>query len=188
MNFSNGNEKESNGIIGSCQSRYSKNQIVNKPMQHDSREYKDYDPLVLVPLSILNEKLLFKNFSHYSNQDENDDAFGNDFTHSNIEPDIQISRSQRMNTDEKFDKIKANRKLPGKIRQKYSSTCCCVNPLTKSRNNQGSNDDEVENTTELNYSSCKVCGDLASDHSHYGGKSCYSCRIFFKRSVGLNRR
>ena len=112
-----------------------------------------------------------------------------DFTHSNVVPDIQIPRSQRINTDKKFDKIKANRKLPGKIRQKYSSSCgCCMNPLNKSHNNQGLDGDEVETMTELNHSSCKVCGDLASDYSHYGGKSCYSCRIFFKRSVGLNIR
>ena len=188
MNFSNGNEKESNGNTGSCQSRHPKDKIVHKPMQHDSMEYKDYDPLVLVPLSILNEKLLFKNFSFSSNQVENDNAFGNDFTHSNVVPDIQISRSQRINNDEKFDKIKAKQKLPGKIYQKYSSSCGCMNPLNKSHNNHGSNGDEVETMTELNYSSCKVCGDLASDYSHYGGKSCYSCRIFFKRSVGLNSR
>ena len=30
---------------------------------------------------------------------------------------------------------------------------------------------------------CKVCGDKASKHSYYGGKSCPSCRQFFRRSV-----
>ena len=30
---------------------------------------------------------------------------------------------------------------------------------------------------------CKVCGDIESKHSHYGGKSCQSCRAFFRRCV-----
>ena len=30
---------------------------------------------------------------------------------------------------------------------------------------------------------CKVCGDSASAHIHYGGRSCPSCRAFFRRSV-----
>ena len=28
---------------------------------------------------------------------------------------------------------------------------------------------------------CKVCGDKASDHVHYGSIVCYSCRAFFRR-------
>ena len=30
---------------------------------------------------------------------------------------------------------------------------------------------------------CKVCGDGATKYNHYGGRSCAGCRIFFKRSV-----
>merc|ERR1712242_159161 len=28
---------------------------------------------------------------------------------------------------------------------------------------------------------CPVCGGPAPDHLHFGGKSCYSCRAFFRR-------
>ena len=30
---------------------------------------------------------------------------------------------------------------------------------------------------------CNVCNQLASKHIHYGGRSCQSCRAFFRRSV-----
>ena len=35
---------------------------------------------------------------------------------------------------------------------------------------------------------CKVCGDKASIHVHYGGRSCASCRAFFRRSVEAKTR
>ena len=35
---------------------------------------------------------------------------------------------------------------------------------------------------------CKICGDKASKHIHYGGKSCHSCRAFFRRCVNKFKR
>jgi len=32
-------------------------------------------------------------------------------------------------------------------------------------------------------SNCKVCGDLAVAHMHYGGVCCYSCKAFFRRAT-----
>ena len=35
---------------------------------------------------------------------------------------------------------------------------------------------------------CKVCGDIESKFVHYGGRSCESCRAFFRRTVETTAR
>ena len=35
---------------------------------------------------------------------------------------------------------------------------------------------------------CKVCGDASSKFIHYGGRSCQSCRAFFRRTVEKQRQ
>ena len=32
---------------------------------------------------------------------------------------------------------------------------------------------------------CRICGDFATIHVHYGSVSCFSCRAFFRRYVSL---
>ena len=48
---------------------------------------------------------------------------------------------------------------------------------------------EPENVVTMNIlDRCKVCGDKVSKHVHYGGRSCNSCRAFFRRSVEIYHR
>ena len=35
---------------------------------------------------------------------------------------------------------------------------------------------------------CRICGDTATEHIHYGGRCCASCRAFFRRSVEKETR
>ena len=32
---------------------------------------------------------------------------------------------------------------------------------------------------------CQICGDSAAIHIHYGAKTCFSCRSFFRRSIQM---
>ena len=50
----------------------------------------------------------------------------------------------------------------------------------------GAETNSVEEQTKLDL--CNVCGDVASKHTYFGGRSCPSCRQFFRRSVILFRR
>ena len=47
----------------------------------------------------------------------------------------------------------------------------------------------LNDVKEQNFDSlCPACNDKASTHVHYGGRSCHSCRAFFRRSViNINR-
>ena len=35
---------------------------------------------------------------------------------------------------------------------------------------------------------CKICGEFATKHVHYGARSCQSCRAFFRRAVNKFKR
>ena len=61
---------------------------------------------------------------------------------------------------------------------------CSRNKL-KSRKHQSKEDNRSKHAQQdgTMIESCKVCGDIASTHIHYGGRSCQSCRAFFRRSV-----
>ena len=61
----------------------------------------------------------------------------------------------------------------------------------RSRNKHNSTNDNSEKDKSSRYDpqshnaieACQVCGNIASTHVHYGGRSCQSCRAFFRRSV-----
>ena len=84
--------------------------------------------------------------------------------------------------------IKSSDKLPTKMKSNPSSTLKLYEPVngldSKSRISRNKGSARARNTHKLpNAIFCKVCGDTASKHSHYGGNSCYSCRAFFRRAV-----
>ena len=49
-------------------------------------------------------------------------------------------------------------------------------------------DERVKENEESNSTLCKVCGDTATKYIHYGGRSCASCRAFFRRSAESAKR
>lgn len=49
-------------------------------------------------------------------------------------------------------------------------------------------DSQKGNRTEKLDAICKVCGDSAKNHNHYGSIVCYPCRAFFRRESQKTRR
>ena len=59
-------------------------------------------------------------------------------------------------------------------------------PRSPTKRKQGHEQNQEQNPTV--WGLCKVCGDTQSKHIHYGGRSCRSCRAFFRRSVERYQR
>jgi len=84
------------------------------------------------------------------------------------------------------------KKASQKDYKKYQSTLkTCVSSKAKDLSKlQKQDNTKKQFTNDCNSSKkCKVCGDKESKHVHYGGRSCQSCRAFFRRYVKtLTRR
>ena len=67
-----------------------------------------------------------------------------------------------------------------------ASNCISPNSLNKSNKLESRKRRKTSDhgsTTESNI--CQVCGEIAGKHNYYGGRSCPSCRAFFRRSVEI---
>ena len=73
-----------------------------------------------------------------------------------------------------------------KVSGKHSTIQAIYQYLPQATNSQPRKD-EVEEENE-SMMLCKVCGDISSKFIHYGGRSCQSCRAFFRRTVEKSKR
>ena len=67
-----------------------------------------------------------------------------------------------------------------------ASNCISPNSLNKSNkleSRKRRKTSDHDSPTESNI--CQVCGEIAGKHNYYGGRSCPSCRAFFRRSVEI---
>ena len=55
--------------------------------------------------------------------------------------------------------------------------------MPKRKNTKPESLESLKPVSSSENSVCKVCGDKACDHVHYGSIVCYSCRQFFRRIV-----
>lgn len=163
------------------------------------------NPLVLVPLSMLGLKSSAKSVIEsdaYSTRTMDAQKTGISF--------IDSSQAARKHEQNGFDAKESNEnynthdttKAKQKIQSLTSSTfqrrkpsrddAILTNQKAETRNNKLTHSKDFKklrrkckSEPEINGSSnlCQICGELAGKHSYYGGRSCQSCRAFFRRSA-----
>ena len=100
--------------------------------------------------------------------------------------DLKDDSPQETSIEAMKPKNLKNKKALQKDYKKYRSTLkTCVSSKAKDLSElQKPDHTKKQFTNDFNSSKkCKVCGDKESKHVHYGGRSCQSCRAFFRRYV-----
>ena len=133
------------------------------------------DPLILVPYSAL--KLLFGNtvLSKSSQLTQGRNL---------VDKEVVSLTTCRARVTQKVDALLKRKKPPKACVKKTLTT------LRKSKKNlpgkrsaSPDNRDAEHKTNQSNFGTCAVCGGVCSQYIAYGGRSCTSCRAFFRRSV-----
>ena len=75
------------------------------------------------------------------------------------------------------------KKCPSSNRASNCISPNSLNQLNKLESRKRRKTSDHGSTTESNI--CQVCGEIAGKHNYYGGRSCHSCRAFFRRSVEI---
>ena len=174
---------------------------------------EDNDPLVLVPLSMLQlggsqsrtprENNLPSQIPRNSPSDQVKNAttskrYPNSFVetgqHSSFEPENQrpyqnIQRAKKVSRNNlreanRLQKVKKNMKNIRTFSRTTRKDAKVLCSIYNTVKEKRKAEENLHNDSIL----CKVCGDGATKYNHYGGRSCAGCRAFFKRSVEQYKR
>ena len=163
------------------------------------------NPLVLVPLSMLGLKSSAKSLIEsdaYSNRTMDAQKTVISYNDSKQVPRMHEQNAFYSNeSGEKYnihDTTRAKQKIQNLASSNFQrkkpsrDDAILANSIVEVRNNKLAHSKDFKklrrkckSEPEINGSSnlCQICGELAGKHSYYGGRSCQSCRAFFRRSA-----